>query len=120
MKLENFKILFFSEKKSKFRNFQFSLIFPKKIVDFFYLEKYFSTFFEKKNHLEKTYFQNICLLCRSEIFPGIKKSYLENRTGKLNIRKTKKSVFFILNIIYRPSGSDILCVVAFRLATRLQ
>ena len=67
----------------------FKLIFPKICISkMFGLEKYFSICFEKIFHVENFYFCMNFSLYQSKNFPGIQKSYLENRAMNLNIRKT--------------------------------
>ena len=112
---KNQKIFEISSKKIEISKFSFFIdFFIENFFEHFLVSKHsFSTFSTKCFDLEKTYFLMDFLLCRCEIFPGIQKSYLENHTGKLKIRKIEKSLFFILNFRYRclwSRGSDILCV----------
>ena len=95
MKIENFEIPGKSRVFSKFEKFQFSLTFPKIFFfDFFDLENYFSIFSSRKfSHQEKfIFFEKI--FSNPKIYPGIRKSYLENRTIILKmfkIQNPKKS-----------------------------
>ena len=107
MKNENFKISIFSGKI-------FIDFFIEKNRKMFGLEKYFFDFFDIFFNLENIYFLMDFFLYRSEIFPRFQKSYLENRAVSLNIRKTKKLSFFVLNPGQRPPAARgwwILCVV---------
>ena len=61
------------------------------IVDF---RKNIFWFFSRKFLISKNMSVFFKILYRSEISPGIQKSYLENCAGKINTRKIKKSSFY--------------------------
>ena len=95
-KFQNIFQIFF-EKVGNFRNFQKYLVGVFnffglgnfEIFDFFKknLEKNMDFSFEIFLYFEIFIFQKYFLLCRSEISPGIQKSYLEKRPSTLNMRK---------------------------------
>ena len=87
-----------SEMVQKIRNFDF---FKEKILG---LEKYFPFFSRNIFDLKNLYFVLDCFLYQPQIFPGIQKSYLENRAIILESRAATNRAVVIFRGITRNSA----------------